>query len=138
MLYVPPTAAALQDGGRLGDVVLPPWANGSGVGVGAAALPTFGCCTRGTELQTDKCNAMGMLPPPPLLCTARVLPAPIPPCPAPPCPACPAAADEFVRVMREALESDHVSRNLHHWIDLIFGCKQRGEAGSGVRLAGAG
>ena len=37
------------------------------------------------------------------------------------------AADEFVRVMREALESDHVSRNLHHWIDLIFGCKQRGE-----------
>jgi hypothetical protein len=42
-------------------------------------------------------------------------------------PAFPSAADEFVRVMREALESDHVSRNLHHWIDLIFGCKQRGE-----------
>jgi len=32
----------------------------------------------------------------------------------------------FVRINRQALESDHVSRNLHKWIDLIFGYKQRG------------
>ena len=36
--------------------------------------------------------------------------------------------DEFVRLQREALESDHVSEHLHEWIDLIFGFKQRGKA----------
>ena len=35
---------------------------------------------------------------------------------------------EFIRVHREALESDYVSANLHKWIDLIFGFRQQGEA----------
>ena len=34
----------------------------------------------------------------------------------------------FIQKHRAALESDHVSRNLHYWIDLIFGNKQQGEA----------
>ena len=34
---------------------------------------------------------------------------------------------EFIRVHREALESDYVSANLHKWIDLIFGFRQQGE-----------
>ncbi|KAJ2490685.1 hypothetical protein IWW37_002972 [Coemansia sp. RSA 2050] len=34
--------------------------------------------------------------------------------------------EEFVRINRQALESEHVSANLHKWIDLIFGYKQRG------------
>lgn len=55
-----------QSGEKVGDVVLPPWANGS--------------------------------------------------------------AREFIRKHREALECDYVSENLHHWIDLIFGHKQRGKA----------
>jgi len=34
--------------------------------------------------------------------------------------------ETFVRINRQALESDYVSKNLHLWIDLIFGWKQRG------------
>jgi hypothetical protein len=34
----------------------------------------------------------------------------------------------FIKIHREALESEFVSQNIHSWIDLIFGYKQQGEA----------
>ncbi|XP_052069301.1 WD repeat and FYVE domain-containing protein 3-like isoform X1 [Mytilus californianus] len=37
-------------------------------------------------------------------------------------------AREYIRAHREALECDYVSAHLHEWIDLIFGCKQQGQA----------
>lgn len=37
------------------------------------------------------------------------------------------SSHEFIKKMRDALESDLASDNLHKWIDLIFGYKQRGD-----------
>merc|ERR1711991_651927 len=34
--------------------------------------------------------------------------------------------ENFIRLHRQALESEYVSSNLNLWIDLIFGWKQRG------------
>ncbi|XP_063116159.1 lysosomal-trafficking regulator isoform X3 [Cavia porcellus] len=34
----------------------------------------------------------------------------------------------FILIHRQALESDHVSQNICHWIDLVFGYKQKGRA----------
>lgn len=43
-------------------------------------------------------------------------------------PWCKGSPHEFIRLHREALESEYVSMNLHRWIDLIFGYKQTGQA----------
>jgi WD repeat-containing protein 81 len=37
-------------------------------------------------------------------------------------------ADDFIQLHRAALESDRVSQQLHHWIDITFGCMLSGQA----------
>ncbi|KAK2969647.1 hypothetical protein RJ640_025824, partial [Escallonia rubra] len=38
------------------------------------------------------------------------------------------SAEEFIKLHRHALESDRVSCQIHHWIDITFGYKMSGEA----------
>lgn len=42
----------------------------------------------------------------------------------------------FIHAMREALEGPLASASMHHWIDLVFGCKQRGVGDDGGRAQG--
>lgn len=41
--------------------------------------------------------------------------------------------EDFVATMRDALESEHVSAHLHEWVDLVFGCNQRGQRAADAR-----
>jgi hypothetical protein len=43
-------------------------------------------------------------------------------------PAWAASAEDFIWTHRAALESEPVSAALHAWIDLVWGCRQRGPA----------
>ena len=39
---------------------------------------------------------------------------------------------DFIRKHLQALESNYVSQNLNHWIDMVFGCKQKGKQARGI------
>ncbi|KAM7463204.1 hypothetical protein LguiA_031325 [Lonicera macranthoides] len=41
--------------------------------------------------------------------------------------------EEFIKLHRDALESDRVSSQIHHWIDITFGYKMSGEAAVGAK-----
>lgn len=43
-------------------------------------------------------------------------------------PWCDDSARLFILIHRQALESDFVRKQLHQWIDLIFGYRQKGKA----------
>ncbi|XAR49747.1 hypothetical protein NMG60_11033036 [Bertholletia excelsa] len=43
-------------------------------------------------------------------------------------PAWAGSPEEFIKLHRDALESDRVSSEIHHWIDITFGYKMSGEA----------
>ena len=73
-------------------------------------------CARRVQCVAD--TRLPLLKPSPLPCAS-----PLPP------------AERFVRLMREALESEHASAHMHEWIDLVFGCKQKGALGQGRRGA---
>ena len=97
---------------RVGGVLLPPWAS--------VSLRCFRCA-RAIDVARGRCapkaGVGAAFSPRPLLA---------PPSLPPSLRTHLQSAAEFVRKNREAMESEYVSAHLHEWIDLVFGCNQRG------------